>query len=266
VKRIFRAAICISAFLAILAPAAASAESVFDGTWKIDLKSMKFDGKPMVLAVRDVMYQCKSCPIKAVFKSDGSDQRVIGSPYADTFAAHVVDKISIETVAKKSGKEVAWAKLTASADGNTLTMETRNTSPGATPSTSTTTFKRVAKDPSGTHVVAGSWKLAKFDNRSDNALTVSYKIYKDNINLNTGAGFSYNAKTNGAEAVAKGDLGINGIAVKLLDQNTLEETARHNGSVISVTKTTVDATGKSATVEWIDKVNEASGSYVMTKQ
>jgi len=264
-KKSFSAALCIFALVAILVPAAASAQSVFDGTWKIDLKSMRFEGKPLVVAVRDVIYQCKSCPIKGVFKSDGSDQRVIGNPYADTFAAHVIDKNSIETVAKKGGKEVSWAKYTASADGNTLTMETRNTPPGAPASAGTATYKRVARDPTGTHVLAGSWKLSKFDSRSDNALTVTYRFFKDHIILNTGAGFSYNAKLDGSEAATKGDLGINGISIKLLDPNTLEETTKHNGSVVGIAKTTIDATGKSATVEWIDKLNEASGSYVMTK-
>jgi hypothetical protein len=47
--------------LPLLAPGLAMAQSAFDGTWKIDLKTTQFPKKPQVYLLQDGMYHCKSC-------------------------------------------------------------------------------------------------------------------------------------------------------------------------------------------------------------
>ncbi len=262
-KSLVRAATLLIAFT----PAAVMAQSAFDGTWKTDLKTVKVEVKPMILTVREGFFQCKTCLIKAVVKADGSDQRIIGNPYADTISAKVVDKNTVETVTKKNGKEAGWIKRVAAADGKTMTIEYK-TMPlaGGEVATGKTVYKRIDKEPPGTHALTGTWQIAKFDSYSDSAVTVSYHSHKDFMNWSSPTGESYSAKMDGSDATMKGDSGVTTIAVKMSAPNVLEETSKFRGEVVGTSKMTVDATGKTATVEWTDKRAESSGSFVMVKQ
>ncbi len=262
-KNLIRAATVVIA----LTPVAGMAQSAFDGTWKTDVKTIKVEVKPTILSVREGFFQCKTCLIKILVKADGGDQRIIGNPYADTISAKVVDKNTVETITKKNGKEVGWIKRVASADGKTMTVEYKTMPLGSgEAATGKTLYKRIDKEPPGTHALTGTWQIAKFDSYSDSAMTVSYHSHKDFMNWSSPTGESYSAKMDGSEAVMKGDSGATHITVKMSAPNVLEETVLYKGTVVGTTKTTVDATGKSATVEWTDKRMESSGSYVMLKQ
>ncbi len=88
----------------LLMPAMAMAQSVFDGTWKVDLKSAKFPTKPDVFLLQDGMYHCKTCVPPVDVKADGKDQKVSGHPYYDMVSIKVVDARTIEETDKKNGK------------------------------------------------------------------------------------------------------------------------------------------------------------------
>jgi hypothetical protein len=45
---------------ALLMPAVAMAQSVFDGTWKADMNTAKFPEKPDVYLLQNGMYKCKT--------------------------------------------------------------------------------------------------------------------------------------------------------------------------------------------------------------
>lgn len=74
------------AFAALLMPMPATAQSAFDGTWKIDMKKVDFPKKPDVFVLQNGMYDCKTCTPPYTIKADGTDQSVSGHPYYDTVA------------------------------------------------------------------------------------------------------------------------------------------------------------------------------------
>src|ERR1700758_3608797 len=106
---------------AMLVPAKVSAQSVFDGTWKMDTSSIN-SSKPDIFLLEDGMYECKSCNPYYKIKADGSDQAVSGDPYVDTRAIKVVNDHEIEETDKKGGKVVATSTSTVSSDGKTVTF------------------------------------------------------------------------------------------------------------------------------------------------
>src|ERR1700758_4525800 len=106
---------------AILVPAKVSAQSVFDGTWKMDASSIN-SSKPDIFLLQDGMYECKSCNPYYKIKADGSDQAVSGDPYVDTRAIKVVNDHEIEETDKKGGKVVANSTSTVSPDGKTVSF------------------------------------------------------------------------------------------------------------------------------------------------
>src|SRR6266478_2759078 len=87
--------------LALLTPGLAMAQSAFDGTWKVDIKTAQFPTKPDVYLLQDGMYHCKTCVPAIAIKADGQDQKVTGHPYFDTMNIKLVDDRTIEELDKR---------------------------------------------------------------------------------------------------------------------------------------------------------------------
>src|SRR5262249_49690508 len=80
----------------------------------------------------------------------------------------------------------------------------------------------------------GLWKMAKMESLSDNGLTLTYKTEGDAITMTTPNGQSFTAKMDGTEAPYKGDPGITSVSIKKLGPNSMEETDKRDGKVITV--------------------------------
>jgi hypothetical protein len=213
------------------------------------------------------MYHCKTCVPSKDVKANGQDQKVSGVPYYDMVSIKVVDDRAIEEIDKKDGKTVGTSRTSVSADGNTMMFEfTDSSATNAAPVTGKGEATRVAKGPAGSHAISGSWRTSKFDSVSDNGLTFTYKVEGDTLSLSTPTGQGYTAKLDGTEAPYKGDPGTTSLSLKKVDKNTIEETDKRDGKVISVARITVAADGKSMTIAVDDKLKGTSSQYVAVKQ
>ena len=251
---------------ALLWPTLAMAQSVFDGTWKIDPSTFKFSEKQEYL-LKDGMYHCKSCVPPIDVKADGQDQKVSGHPYYDTVSVKVVDDRTIEQLMKKNGKTVITERMAVSPDGDTLMDEVSDSSAtNADPVTGKVSETRVLKGPAGSHAVSGSWSIAKVESVSENAVTFTLKVVVDSLTMSNLTGQGYTAKLDGTEAPYKGDPGTTSVSVKEIDANTLQETDKRDGKVISVGRSTVSADGKSMKIVVDDKLHETRSEFTATKQ
>ena len=132
----------------VLLPVMAAAQSPFDGTWKQDLSQPKIHMKPLVYLMQDGMYHCESCPVPYTIKADGQDQKVSGMAWQDAVSVKVVDDHTIEVVRKKDGRVTNTQKRTVSADGNSLTEETTDsTVAGVAPVTSKSHMEACRQGP-----------------------------------------------------------------------------------------------------------------------
>jgi hypothetical protein len=253
--------------LALLTPGLAMAQSAFDGTWKVDIKTAQFPTKPDVYVLQDGMYHCKTCVPAIGIKADGQDQKVTGHPYFDTMSIKLVDDRTIEETDKKNGKVVATSKTWASADGNKLMFEfTDSSDSNADPVTGKGEETRVAKGPVGSHAISGSWRASKMESVSDNGLVFTYRVAGDSLTMTNLTGQSYTAKLDGTEAPYKGDPGTTGVSVKKLDTNKMEETDKRDGKVISIARMTLSADGKSMTIAVDDKLHGTTMQLTALKQ
>jgi len=253
--------------LSVLTPGLATAQSVFDGTWKVDLRTAQFPTKPDVYLLQDGMYHCKTCVPVIDVKADGQDQKVMGHPYFDTMSIKLVDDRTYEETDKKNGKVVTTSKTWVSADGNTLLFEFSDSSASSgDPVTGKGQETRVEKGPAGSHAVSGSWRMSKMEGMSDNGLAFTYKVAADSLTMSSPTGQSYTAKLDGTDAPYKGDPGTTSVSVKQVDKNTMEETDKRDGKVITVNRMTVSADGKSMTIAFDDKLHGTTGKIVAQKQ
>jgi hypothetical protein len=260
--------LCLAALLMLLvAPALVLAQSAFDGTWKIDMNQVEFPKKPDVFLLQNGMYECKTCAPPVKIKADGQDQKVTGHPYYDSAAVKVVSDHEIEETDKKNGKTVTTSKTTVSPDGNTLRFEFSDSSnTNAEPVTGKGEETRVAKGPAGSNAISGSWRMAKFETLSDNAITWTYKVNGDELTMTTPTGQSYTAKLDGTESPYKGDPGTTGVSVKMSGKDTLEETDKRGDKVLSVWKMTLNPDGKTAKIMYDDKLHGTTSQFAAVKQ
>ena len=250
----------------LLVPMAAMAQSPFDGTWKWDPSSVQWPEKPDVYLLQNGMFECKTCVPPVNVKADGTDQKVIGDPYRDTVSLKVIDDHNVEETSKKDGKVVVFVKRSVSADGNALTVNwTYSGTSSGGPQTGNHTDKRVDKAPAGANLISGSWRTERAD-QSAASRTWTYKMNGNELAMTSATGQSYTAKLDGTDAPVQGDPGSTGVSVKMLGKDTLEETLKRDGKVISIAKVTVSADGK--TMKWIvdDKLQGTTVKGAAQKQ
>jgi hypothetical protein len=246
----------IAGSLVMLAtPASSIGQSSFNGTWKVDFESA-MPKKINVWLLQNRTYKCTSCSPTIDVKADGKDQPVNGQPY-DTISVKIVDHQTVEEIEKKNGQTVSDEKLTVSNDGNTVTDEFGNWK---------LTMTRIAKAPTGAHILSGSWQPVKIESISDKELLITYRLEGDTLSMSRPSGQSYTAKLNGTDAPYKGDPDTNGVTLKRIDKNTIEETAKLNGKVVSVTRLAVGSDGNSMTVSVQDVEDGTTNRFTMRKQ
>jgi len=255
-------------FIASLAmPVFTAAQSAFDGTWKFDMSKAQLPKKPDVFLLQGGMYTCKSCVPVIEIKADGQDQKVTGHPYYDSLSVKVLDDWNIEQTTKKDGKVVGTSKWTVSPDGHTLTFVFSDSSAtNADPVTGKGESMQVAKGPAGSHAISGSWRNTKLENFSENGLLVTFKLEGDTLTMSTPTGQSYAAKLDGTDAPYKGDPGTTSVSVKRMGKNTIEETDKRDGKVISVARIMVAADGKSMKIAVDDKLHGTTSEFPAQKQ
>jgi len=251
----------------LVVSAPAFAQNAFDGTWKFNLNDAQFPKKPDVFLLQDGMYHCKTCVPPIDVKADGQDQPVTGHPYVDSMSITVVDDRTIEEVDKKNGKTVGTSKTVISQDGKTANFEFSDSSnTNADPVTGKGSMTQVAKGPAGSHAVSGSWVTSKMENLSDNGLMVTFKVEGDTLSMTNPTGQSYVAKLDGTDSPYKGDPGTTSVSVKSMGKNTIEETDKRDGKVISVARMTVGSDGKTMNIKVQDKLHGSSSRFTATKQ
>jgi hypothetical protein len=253
-------------FLIFLAPVLLSAQSPFDGTWKMDLGKSKFPKKPDEYLLKDGTYECKTCKPEIKAKADGQMQTVSGHPYFDQIMVKVVDDKTVEMATTKGGKDAGKSQMTVSGDGNTLTTQwTYYSNPSGGPVSGTDTQTRVGKAPAGAHAISGSWREAKSDVATSDALIFSFKSGGDSMAYSTPTGQSYDAKIDGKEAPYVGDPGTTSVSLKRIG-NSIVETDYRDGKAISVALMSVSADGKTMTIDVDDKLHGTKATYYATKQ
>jgi len=241
--------------IALVAPSTLMAQSSFNGTWKFDFNSA-LPKKVNVWLLSDGTYKCTSCSPPVDVKADGQDQPVSGQPY-DTISVKIIDRQTVELVEKKDGRTVSDEEFTVSSDGSTVTDEFGNWK---------VTMTRIAKAPLGAHELSGSWRPLKVEALSDKELLVTYELHGDGFSMSRPTGQSYMARLNGLDAPYKGDPDIDGVSLKRVGKNTIEETDKLNGKTVSVARMTVSPDGKYMSVSVRGVRHGTANRFTMRKE
>ena len=243
----------------------AAAQSPFDGTWKVDLKSAQFSPKPDVYVLQNGTFECKTCVPPVSIKADGNWQPVKGHPYFDQLMVKVVDDKHVKQATKKNGKDMGGETDTISPDGKTMTIDWVDTSaPNGKEVTGKVTATRVAAGPAGSHAFSGSWRAEKIADMPDEGLLFSYKSTKDGMDFSNPTGQSYSAKWNGPDVPIKGDPANTMVSIRKTGANNFQEINKQDGKEVSVV--TMTANGDTLSVAYEDKKKDRTMKFTAKKQ
>lgn len=233
----------IGAAALLMTPACAkkseAAADPFAGTWKTDIASVQIDEKPKDYLLKDGVYACTSCVPPLSVKADGQFHAVAGRTSFDSMSVKAVDDRTVSFIHRLGDRVVGNTTMKVSPDGNTLMMSvTETTDANAQPTTAKAAETRVAAAAPGAHVVSGSWKTAVNPNMPDEALTFSFRVDGDMVQLNA-PGQSYSARIDGTEVAVEGDVEGTLVSVERPAPNSLRETYKRDGKVVRVTTMTI---------------------------
>ena len=230
--------------------AAAGSLEALNGTWTVDLASLKFQGRPDEYLLKDGSYSCASCTPPYTLAADGQMHPVADRPYWDSASVKVVDDKTVEFHRQKGGKEVSSITQTVSADGNMMTVKFHDAT--VTPAVDGTgTMTRAAPAPAGAHAISGQWKQDKIGDYSKEALDVTYRIEGNKVTMNS-QGQSYTAELGGPAVPIQGDTGGTMVKVAAEGTGSLKETNIRDGKEVGYGIATPSADGKTISYSYTD--------------
>ena len=250
--------------IAFIAAPLASAQSRFDGTWRINYDESTPPDKPNTYLLQNGMFECSCVPPLHV-KADGTDQPAPGHAGVDTVNVRELSPSSVTLTEKKSGKLVYDATLVVD-DSNSLTVKAVEYPPNSPePVTIQTTSTRVATAPAGANEISGAWHFSKRQD-SENGLLITLRTNGDGLDMSDPIGESYSAKFDGKDYPVTGVEGNVTVLLQRSDESTIEFTFKRDGRAYLVRTVTVSADGSKMTGVSKNLQTGATSVSVLDKQ
>jgi len=242
---------------------AAASLDALNGTFKVDLASLKFGGPPDEFALQGGSYSCASCTPPLTLVADGEFHAVADRPYFDSMSVKDVDDKTVEIRRQKAGKDVSSTVITVSEDGNSLTYKFKDmTTPGQTVE-GTTTARRVGPATAGAHAMSGQWKTDKIGDYSEDALNMVFQVAGDTV-TSTSQGQTYTATLGGPAVAIQNDPGGTTVKVERAGGG-IKETYMRGGKDVGIATITPSADGKSLSYSGSDPRDGRTTQFTANK-
>jgi len=250
--------------LLLFIPLPVNAQSPFDGTWRIDQASLKVPAAPAKFLLAKGAFECSGCLGDVSVKADGRSHKIPDSAYWNGATVRIINRRRVRITTDKDGKIFYTETDTLSPDGNDLTQFVKDTTE-AEAVTTTDQFHRIEKAPPGAHPISGSWQAYRIE-KSPNSLIISYKCTEEGFSAETPLGEKYDAKFDGKFVPVADDPGQTMVAVKRIDERTVETTIKRGGQIAGGSRLTVSENGQTLYLLHQDASGKQSGSVVMHRQ
>jgi hypothetical protein len=251
-KPIGMSVFALASLVALAIPCAAQ-DNPWNGSWKIDRSTLKYDGPTVSIATDADGY--------TVTRDGKASPKVVcdGKPNAPVngmTATCTKVGTGYEVENSRDGKPVSKTKVEVSPDGQTMTRTIDITPPDGSPFTMTTTSKKT----SGGNGVAGDWKETAFTESQDNGV-LTIQVNGDSVAFKeTDNDKPVNCKLDGTPT----DLGGGRtMSVKRDGPNTLKVTYSGDGKVQRENTFVLGPGGKTVTETDVTPPPSASTMSVM---
>jgi hypothetical protein len=253
----------VSTVVLVLSAMPLAAQSPFDGTWLVSTQGARINETEKYV-LRNGAFQCDSCVPKESVKADGKPHKVNGIPDYDEESVREDDDHTVEITMNKGGKLVETDKMAVS-DG-TLRDEWKMISQTGIESHGTNVYSRVGEKIEGANQISGTWRMEKAENYSENAMTLTYKMTSDVLEMKAGTGQSFNAKLDGEFYPVTNSARGTQVSIRKIGADSFEQTDKRSGKVVAVYRVTVNADGKMMKIHAEDKEHNATYDWTAVKQ
>lgn len=250
--------------LALLAPLSVHAQSTFHGIWQVEKGSVRVS-YPQSFVLSDGMFRCDSCSPAFSIPADGHYHPMYADPAKGSEAVRIMNERTVTITEARNNKVVSTFTRTVSADGRTATV-TFDDRTGAVPVSGSYVEERVGEAPEGAHAVSGTWRLADYRGAPNSNQVFSLALSGGRLRMTDPAGRSYDAPTNGTEAVYRGGGGIGSVTVEKVGLHRLRVTTRSDGRVVGVTMLNMLPDGQTMKIDQHNGRADYRMSYVAVRQ
>jgi len=212
----------------------------------MDAARLRFEQVPSRAELANGQYQCLTCNPVIKVQADGLDHPVTGYPY-DTLNVKILDANRVEILQKMQGRILERFLYNAGVKSQTVSITTYPPD-GSAPVSATVVDRRIGVPLPGMHLVSGAWQMEQADNISDTSSTITIDQTADGIRLTSGTGEHYEAKFDGRDYPDQGTTETDTVSLRRIDTDTIEETDKLKGRVVSVNRLTVSADRQSLRV------------------
>jgi hypothetical protein len=206
--------VCAAMSLLALNPASIAQSNPWNGSWKLDPSSLRFEGSTYSVATDDDGFTVtRGGEAQPKVVCDGKEHKTANDIMLT--CAKSVDGYAI--TANKDGKTTRKTTVSVSADGKTQTRKSEFFPPEGEPYTMTNVAERVSGAPGA----AGEWKDVKFSSSQDSGI-LSIAVSGDSVDFKeTDTPKPITCKLDGTDAKTPGG---GSMSVKLADPHTLKVT------------------------------------------
>ena len=126
-------------------------------------------------------------------------------------------------------------------------------------------MKRSGSKSTGGSLLSGDWITDKVENVSENGRTFMLEATAAGLKMTAPTGEGFDAQFDGKDYPMTGVPGNSTVSLKRIDRNTIEETDKRDGKVISTARMTVAGGGRTMTMVLRDK-DGAQQTFMFEKQ
>jgi len=200
--------------LVALSPLSIAQSNPWNGSWKLDQSSLKYEGATFSVATdADGFTVTRGGQAQPKVVCDGKEQKSAN----DIMLACTKSETGYAITASKDGKPTRKTTISVSEDGKTRTSESQFFPPDGDPYTMTMVSERVSGGPGA----AGEWKEVKFSSSQDSGV-LSIAVNGDSVDFKeTDSPKPITCKLDGTDAKFPGG---GSMSVKLADPHTLKVT------------------------------------------
>jgi hypothetical protein len=147
---------------------AAVADPAYVGKWKLNTAKSDFGQLTATYAAVPGGFKATMDGVSYTFTTDGKE---VATPWGTMQSVKAINATTWEATSKVNGKLFSTDTIKVSADGKSMTVESKMVQPNGGTGTSTMTFQRTA----GTTGLAGTWKAAKMSTTTSGLLEIAVK-------------------------------------------------------------------------------------------
>lgn len=219
--------------------APAAAKSPFDGTWALDSFSAHVFRTRYDITLADGMFACNWCRPAWRIPADGRFHPVAGQRGYDEASVQIIDGQSAVFRRKRGGREVYAATDTVAANGRHLAFSWVERDGEIIIETGSGLWVRRGHRTAAAHPVTGQWR--ELWTKANTPRTGSFTITLDGtrLHMQLSPDQHFTATLGGPAARIEGDKRGTMVSVRRRGPQSLVQTERVNGTIVSVTRSTL---------------------------